>query len=388
MKQIIFSTLIFIAIFSLFNSCKKENATEYMVYWNATTNEGSSTVNQEISHIYTAFDDAFAKTNMGDVRNHSIYVPSIPIKEITITNSEMLKTAAKANDALQDFNPTNYYTVTIMTSLKGENQVLATYYYGPREPGGDGDGDGDSDSDGDGDGDGNGDGNGDGDGGDSVTPGDGIVDKISVIALNPVFYAPLTNDLIDVMSGIAGTLSGSLGSYTEQGLTFNHNRVVWTYGYWNKITYDTPFTILVDYKRTGSNTEHMHIINSSPGPGINVERGFDIACRNGYQNNLITGVIKNWVNYGVTSPNTSLVYTQHILTGFIYNGNGLITRVQDGIITNDTYIISPSNFPDFTETIFCIGGLNNYYKDFWIGTIGNVMLFDRELSQANITSMQ
>ena len=150
----------------------------------------------------------------------------------------------------------------------------------------------------------------------------------------------------------------------HKGLSRKH-RILWSSGWWDNITYSTPFTILVDYKRTGSNTEHMHIINSSPGPGVSVERGFDIACRNGYQNNLITGVIKNWVNYGVTSPNTALINTQHILTGFIYDGNGHITRVQDGIITNETYTITPDHFPDFTGTVFCIGGLNNYYPINW-----------------------
>ena len=214
------------------------------------------------------------------------------------------------------------------------------------------------------------------------------MDETSVLGLKPVFYAPLTNDLVDRISGNAGTLSGSMGSFSEYGMTFNHTRVVWTSGVWNNITYNTPFTILADYKRTGSNNEHMHIINSSPGPGVTVERGFDICCRNGYQNNLITGVIKNWVNYGVTIPNTILINTQHILTGFIYDGNGHITRVQDGIITNETYTISESNFPDFVGTVFCIGGLNNYTKDYWVGTIGNVMLFDRVLYQENITSMQ
>ena len=380
MKRIIFSIVIFLTIFSLFNSCKKENTTEYLVYWNTTTTDGSNPVNQEVSQIYTAFDNSFSNASSGSVQNHSIHLSSVPVKQIASINSEMKQLANQADETLQNFNPTTYYTVTITTTSEGNTTILATYYYEPKDPG---DGGGDN---GDGNGNDTGDDNGDDNG--NEYSGDGIVDETSVLGLKPVFYAPLTNDLVDRMSGNAGTLSGSMGSFTEYGMTFNHTRVVWTSGFWNTITYNTPFTILADYKRTGSNSEHMHIINSSPGPGVAVERGFDICCRNGYQNNLITGVIKNWVNYGVSSPNTSLVNTQHILTGFIYDGNGHITRVQDGIITNETYTISESNFPDFVGTIFCIGGLNNYTKDYWIGTIGNVMLFDRVLYQENITSMQ
>lgn len=378
MKQQLILCMLLLA---LFTSCKKEEVTEYLVYWNTTTINNSNPVNQEMEQIYTAFDNALANASSGNVQNHSIFISSIPLKQVSTFSSEMKRLAAQADESLQNFSPTSYYTVTLTTSLGGKTETLATYYYGPKDQEGQGDNDENGDE--------NEDGNDDGDeGSGDEYIGDGIVDEMSVYALKPSFYAPLTNDLIDYVSGIAGTLYGNIGTFSEQGLTFNHNRIVWTSGRWNNISYNTPFTILADYTRTGSNNEHMHIVNTSPGPGVNVERGIDICCRNGSQNNLITGLSKTFVFYGITSVNTCLINEHHILTGYIYDGNGLITRVQDGVITDETYTISPNNFPDFAGTFFCIGGLHNYNKDYWVGTIGNVMFFERALSQHDITSMQ
>ncbi len=366
-------------LFLAFFSCKKESTSDLMVYWNTTTTNEDAPINQELQQIYSTFDNAFSRASFGNVVNHSIPANGVTKDQIINILTEIRQLSAQADASLNEFDPTICYTVTLTVSTDNKPEDIAVYYYCPKDPG-NGDDNGDDNGD-------NNDDNGDDNGDDDPTHGDGIVDPENVFALKPVFYAPLTSDLQDLVSGTYGTLYGTQGTFTDRGMVFNHNRVLWTSGWWDDITYNTPFTILADYKRTGSNTEHMHIINSSPGPGVSVERGFDIACRNGYQNNLITGVIKNWVNYGVTSPNTALVNTQHFLTGFIYDGNGHITRVQDGIITSETYTISPSNFPDFAGTYLCIGGLNNYYKDFWIGTIANVMIFDRVLSQVNITSM-
>ncbi len=397
MKRIVFSLLTFLTIVLFFDSCKKEETTDFMVYWSILSINESNPVNQEMNQIYTSFDNAFSKSGYGSVQNHSIFISSIPVKQLTSVNSDLKRLAAQADESLQDFSPTSYYAVTITTTSDGKTATLATYYYEPKEPGdngdnnGDGDGNGD-DNNGDGNGDGNGDdddnGNGNGDDNGDEYAGDGIVDETSVLALKPLFYAPLTSDLIDRVSGTAGLLYGSLGTYSDQGLSFNHNRILWTSGRWNNITYSTPFTLLADYKRTGSNNEHMHIVNTSPGPGVTVERGLHICCREGQQNNLITSLLYHWVDYGVTSPNTCQINTQHILTGFSYDGNGHITRIQDGVITTETYTISPDKFPDMLGTVFCIGGLHNYNRDYWIGTIGNVMLFDRVLNQMEITSMQ
>ena len=369
MNRKLFITVIVACIALILFSCKKKSTSNLMVYWKATTTNGEVAVGQELQNIYTAFDNEFSHAKFGKVSNHSIRVDGVAEQQIDNIITEIRQLSAKADESLNTFNPSICYTITVTVSTDNNREIIANYNYCPKEPA---------------DGDNNG-----GDNGPDGNPnqGDGIVDPESVYALKPVFYAPLTSNLQDFVSGEAGAAYGMVGNFTERGLTFNYNRIVWESGWWNKITYNTPFTILADYKRTGNNSEHMNLINSSPGPGVNVERGFHICCRSNNQNDLTTAVYNVWVDYGVTSQNTALVNAQHFLTGFSYDGNGTFTRIQDGVLTSETWSISQNNFPDFEGTPLCIGGLNNYYKDFWVGTIANVMIFNTALTQTQITSL-
>ena len=379
MNRKLFITVIVACIALVLFSCKKKSTSNLMVYWKATTTNGEVAVGQELQNIYTAFDNEFSHAKFGKVSNHSIRVDGVAEQQIDNIITEIRQLSAKADESLNTFNPSICYTITVTVSTDNNREIIANYNYCPKEPA-DGDNNG---------GDNNGGDNNGGDNGPDGNPnqGDGIVDPGSVYALKPVFYAPLTSNLQDFVSGEAGAAYGTVGNFTERGLTFNYNRIVWESGWWNKITYNTPFTILADYKRTGNNSEHMNLINSSPGPGVNVERGFHICCRSNNQNDLTTAVYNVWVDYGVASQNTALVNAQHFLTGFSYDGNGTFTRIQDGVLTSETWSISQNNFPDFEGTPLCIGGLNNYYKDFWVGTIANVMIFNTALTQTQITSL-
>lgn len=206
--------------------------------------------------------------------------------------------------------------------------------------------------------------------------------------IQPVFYAPLMSDCKDYVSGNFGVPLDTVITYTADGMYFENNYVSFSTGWWQNITYNTPFTILFDYKRMDNVVNrHMSIVCTG---SYGNDRGIRCYCHNGSYNALRVGI--NYspsyaTTHTISTPNTATLNVAHIKTGFIYDGNGTLTRVQDGVITSETKVYSQGLFPNFSNLPLTIGGLYDYGVDYWIGTISHVMIFDSALSQEEINTI-
>lgn len=215
------------------------------------------------------------------------------------------------------------------------------------------------------------------------------VSQIPTGSLVPVFFAPLTSNTQDVISGATGQTYGTLGSYTSNGLEFQDGYVSFSTGCWQQFNYNTPFTIIFDYQRDASvSGQHMTVVSTCRGTET---KGLHCYCHNGALNKVRVGLINSGVssvNTTVAMDSTSLLHTFHVKTGFIYDGNGTLIQIQDGVITNHTLSFTTSTFPSFAGLPFSIGGFLNYYLDRWIGTIRNVRIYDYALSQKELDTIE
>lgn len=206
--------------------------------------------------------------------------------------------------------------------------------------------------------------------------------------IQPIFNAPLTSDLIDTISGNTGIIrNGSQGQFNKDGLTFSRCVLEFNNDWIKTVKFNTPFTILFSYKKTGQ-SGHATLMNTWITTSNPV--GILIECNNGTPSNLTCSFTKSgYVRMSAVGyPNSGIVNVQHHKCGFSYDGNGNLTRIQDGIITDNTNTITQSNFQNFTNTTLCFGGSISYNGDYWQGTIGNILIFDKVLSQDEINNLQ
>lgn len=211
--------------------------------------------------------------------------------------------------------------------------------------------------------------------------------KIKKQIIQPIFNAPLTSDLIDTVSGSTGIIrSGAQGQFTSDGLTFNNCVLEFSNDWIKTVKFNTPFTILFSYKKTGQ-SGHATLMNTWITTSNPV--GILIECNNNTPSNLTCSFTKSgYVRMSAVGyPDSGIVNVQHPKCGFSYDGNGKLTRIQDGIITDNTNTISQSNFQDFANTTLCFGGSISYSNDYWQGTIGNILIFDKVLSQDEINNL-
>lgn len=207
-----------------------------------------------------------------------------------------------------------------------------------------------------------------------------------------IFWAPLTSNTVDVVSGDTGTIHGNPGAYTAEGLDFNRAYVSFTSGCWQNFNYSTPFTVICDYKRTGEDVgAHMHIVTNNTS---SYDRGFLIYCQARYCNNMRVGLVHTYGSASATNQetlggidNTAILDSMYVNSGFIYDGNGTITRIQNGVITNVTKTYSQADFPNFTNVPLGIGGALGTNLNHWIGYIRNVRIYDHALTSKELEAL-
>lgn len=202
------------------------------------------------------------------------------------------------------------------------------------------------------------------------------------------FYTPLKEDTRDYISETEGRVVGSIGGYNEHGYCFSGNtQIEFVNDFVKTITYTTKFTAILDYEKTGQ-SGHAVALASRPGPSSAEDHGLFFSCDASSSTVFSTGFSKNWTMICTSYPNSGQLNIWHNKTGFIYDGNGLLTRIQDGVIyDNYTKTISQSNFPFMGDNDMVIGGVKGSSGDRWRGTIGNVLLFDRELTQEELNKL-
>lgn len=209
----------------------------------------------------------------------------------------------------------------------------------------------------------------------------------STPTIDPIFNAPLTNNLQDVVSGTVGIIKrGSQGTFTQDGMLFKSCVLEFDNNWIKNVKYDTPFTILFSYKKT-SQSGHATLMSTWVKTSNPV--GILIECNNSTPTNLTCSFTKSgYVRMSAVGyANSGVINVQHHKSGFSYDGNGTLTRIQDGIITANTNVITQSNFQNFAQTTLCFGGSISYNGDHWAGTIGNILIFDKELTQEEINKL-
>lgn len=195
--------------------------------------------------------------------------------------------------------------------------------------------------------------------------------------IQPVFFAPLTEDAVDVISGNAGTITGNNNAtYSSNGLYFRktttNNGV--QYITWNSNAHNIPapslqqsMTFLCDFNQA-SNSGHNAILifqkntssrfvllNYNWGPRMAVEK---------------IGSGNQTINNG---PNITL-NTWYTNSGFSWDAeNKTFSLIVNGAIYAS---ISVTNLPDYTNPSVLLGwadGSGNYFN----GYLRNVRFYDK-----------
>ena len=211
--------------------------------------------------------------------------------------------------------------------------------------------------------------------------------EIEQQTIQPIFFAELKSDLKDKVSGSTGAIRrGVCGQFTSEGLTFNNCVLEFNNDWIKTVTFNTPFTILFSYKKTG---QRGHATLMSTWVTTSNPVGILIECNNSTPTNLTCSFTKSgYVRMSAVGyANSGVVNVQHHKSGFSYDGNGTLTRIQDGIITVNTNVITQSNFQNFAQTTLCFGGSISYNGDNWAGTIGNILIFEKVLTQEEINML-
>lgn len=117
-----------------------------------------------------------------------------------------------------------------------------------------------------------------------------------------IFWAPLTSNTVDVVSGDTGTIHGNPGAYTAEGLDFNRAYVSFTSGCWQNFNYSTPFTVICDYKRTGEDVgSHMHIVTNNTS---SYDRGMLLYCHVRSCDRFRVGLVHTYGSASATAQET------------------------------------------------------------------------------------
>lgn len=209
-------------------------------------------------------------------------------------------------------------------------------------------------------------------------------------SLGCVFYAPLIVDTIDIINNQNATRNGNAGTFNANGYNVSGGTTLsWANWFIKTVKYTQPLTVLLDYRLTTKGSVHRRLVFTTPRIGGSNEHGMIISWENGGGNNATFGFRNASSVYSATTASAMTLNTSYVKNGFIYDGNGVITAVKNGIITSTTRAITSSNFSSIpmTDNNFNLFGVPTYSSDRWSGSCKNAMMFNRALTQDEINAI-